>query len=357
MSDNIIWYTRCPVPTAAGLARQLHAFEEMFQGGYEVRNIKQLGKTQSNTHFKHNLPSSFREGGGSPPVWAYANGADTKLLGIGFVEEKLGIYVRADDPATGMEGLAGRRVALPDWPKLIFNFFHFAAEKAFYSALRVHGMTMRDVKVVEVVEDQDPADIVNPDYADTNQRTAKTFYYNQLQALLNGEVDAIFGKGGEAAVLEREGGDKIRLLYDVRTSPEITDRVNNYTPRLLTGSANLLREDPEAVTKYVQTLVRSAKWAVSHEDQAAELIAREAGFDKQDIGKSFEPHCPTKLMLGTSDWLISMVDVMKSFLFERGYIPRNFDTREWLDPRPLAEACAREGVTPADSAAHRVAAE
>jgi ABC-type nitrate/sulfonate/bicarbonate transport system substrate-binding protein len=345
MSDHVIWYTRCPVPTASGLARQLHGFEEMFQGDYEVRNIKQLGKSQANTHFKHNLASSFREGGGSPPVWAYANGADTRLLGIGFLEEKLGIYVRTDDPADSIEGLAGRRIALPVWPKLVFNFFRFAAEKGFYSALRVHGMSMRDVKIFDVVEDQDPADIVNPDYADSNQRTSQTFYHNQLQALLNGQVDAIFGKGGEAAVLERAAAGKIRLLYDVRTSPVLADRVNNYTPRLLTGSGNLLREAPEAVTRYVQTLVRAAKWAQSHESEAAKLVAQESGFDTGDIATSFEPHSPRKLMLGTSDWLIEMVDVMKSFLFEHGYISRNFDTREWLDPSPLAEACAREGVT------------
>lgn len=352
MADNSIWYTRCPVPTASGIAYQRRAFDELFQGSYAIRNIKELGKQQSNTHFHHALPSSFREGGGSPPIWAYANGAKTKLLGITFMEEKLGIYVRADDPATSMKDLAGRRLALPVWPKLVFNFFRFAAEKAFYSALRVHGMSERDIRYVDVPEMDDPADIVNPDFADGKARAPRTHYHGELEALLRGEVDAIFGKGGEAAVLERHGAGRIRLLYDVRTSPEMADRVNNSTPRLLTVSANLLEDDFAAVTKYVQTLVRSALWGRQHPEEAGRLVAAESGFDSRDIPNCYEPDFTAKLMLETSPQMIAMLEVMKSFLHERGYIPRNFDTMEWLDPRPLAEARAREGV---DSATARQA--
>lgn len=342
MAERTIWYTRCPVPTASGIAYQRRAFEELLGGSYQVRNIKDLGKAQANTHYQHSLASSFREGGGSPPIWAYANGAATRLLGITFMEERLGIYVRADDPAASVEDLAGRRIGLPLWPKLVFNFFRFAAEKGFHSALRVHGMDEADVQIVDVVEAQDPARIVNPDFADGSPRVQQSYYHEQIQALLGGKVDAIFAKGGEAAVLEREAGGKVRLLYDVRTSSNIVDRVNNSTPRLLTVSANLLEDDREAVTSYVQTLVRVANWARDHKDEAARLVAIESGFAPADIETCFEPDFTRKLLPLTTQPMIDMLEVMKSFLHESGYIPRNFDTMEWLDPQPLAEAVIRE---------------
>lgn len=344
MSDNTIWYTRCPVPTASGLAYQRRTFDELFDGSYQVRNIKHLGKEQANTHYHHGLASSFREGGGSPPIWAYANGAQTKLLGITFMEERLGIYVRSDDPAVGMQDLAGRRIALPVWPKLVFNFFRFAAEKGFYSALRAHGMSERDVQIVDVEENEDPANIVNPDFADGVKRPPRSYYHEQLQTLLRGDVDAIFAKGGEAAVLERQAGGKVRLLYDVQTSSEIGDRVNNSTPRLLTVSDNLLQTDPEAVTKYVQTLVRTAHWARGHKEEAVRLVAAESGFLPEDIN-CFEDDFTRKLMPQTTQKMIDMLEIMKTFLHERGYISRNFNTLDWLDPEPLAQACAREDVS------------
>ena len=59
-----IWYTRCPVPTASGIAFQRGMFDAAFEGtAYQVRNIKQLGAARANTHFDHTLDASFREGG------------------------------------------------------------------------------------------------------------------------------------------------------------------------------------------------------------------------------------------------------------------------------------------------------
>ena len=99
-NKTTIWYTRCPVPTASGIAFQRKMFDAAFADTpYEVRNIKELGRDGANTHFNHTLDASFREGGGSPPMWAYANGSDTQMLAITFMDEILGIYVRADDPA------------------------------------------------------------------------------------------------------------------------------------------------------------------------------------------------------------------------------------------------------------------
>lgn len=318
-------------------------FSELFAGtGYVVRNIKELDKASWDTHFNHTLDASFREGGGSPPIWARSNGAPTRLLAITFMEEVLGVYVRADDPARGIMDLAGRRCALPVWPKLIFNFFRFAAEKGFYSALKVHSMDETDVKFVDVVESDEPHHIINPDYATGAPRDDRSYYHGQLLALLEGRVDAIFAKGGETAQLEREARGHIRLLYDLATSPTMANRVNNSTPRLLTVSESLLLDHPEAVVRYLQTLVRAARWGQEHPREAAHAISAEAGIAVQDIAVCFEPRYPVKLMPALDANLLEALAVMKSFLLERGYINRDFSVDEWLACGPLVDALARE---------------
>lgn len=339
-----LWYTRCPVPTASGIAFQNNLYAKSFSGTeFEVHNIKELGKEQANTHFSHSLPYSFREGGGSPPIWAYAQGAKTRLLAITFMEEVLGIYVRADDPAQSIADLAGRKLALPVWPKLIFNFFRFAAEKAFYSALAAHGLKETEIQYVDVVEEEDPHQLINPAFAERKETLKRRSYYSgQLHALLKKKVDAIFAKGAEVVALEDEAEGKIRRLYDVRQAPELWMRVNNSMPRLFTVDESLATEHPEAVVIYLQTAIKAARWAVANPSEALQAIASECGIAPDVLASCFEENFLQKLMPEVNDTLIESTEIMKNFLADRVYISRNFDLQEWLDPSFLKEAMARE---------------
>lgn len=115
-----LWCIRCPVPTASGIAYQRGMLRDLFEHSpYWVRNIRELDEDRWDPHLDHSLEASFREGGRSPPIWARANGASTRLLGINFMNEVLGIYIRAEDPAETVTDLRGRRCALPIWPKFI----------------------------------------------------------------------------------------------------------------------------------------------------------------------------------------------------------------------------------------------
>ncbi|MCP4768618.1 MAG: hypothetical protein GY875_20440 [Gammaproteobacteria bacterium] len=112
-----VYYTRCPVPTATGIALHKGIFDELFPGpNYDFLNIKVLGAEHADTHYTHSIDYFFREGGGSPPIWARAQGIENRLLGVTFMEELQGIFVRSDDCAEGVADLAGRRIALPVWP-------------------------------------------------------------------------------------------------------------------------------------------------------------------------------------------------------------------------------------------------
>ena len=341
-----LYYTRCPVPTASGIAFQRRMFDPVFRGSpYEVRDLRELGPAHRNAHYTHSIAHFFREGGGSPPVWARARGVDSVLLGITFMEETLGIFVRSDDPAITISDLEGRRFALPVWPRLVFNFWRFAALKGIVSALQVHSMSVRDIRLVDVTEDWDPHERRDVQRRDAPS-TPRCEYRNQLRALQDGQVDAVFGKGPESALLEREADGTIRRMFDLRSAPTMEDRVNNSTPRLLTTSRQMVEEHPEAVVRYLQTLIRAARRAVEHPLESGELVARECGVTPHELRRCLEEAFETKLEPEVSDELLESVEVLKSFLHRHGFIERDFPLRDWVAAEPLAEARRREGAAP-----------
>ncbi len=346
--SNTIWYTRCPVPTASGIAKQRDMFNSAFaDSGWAVRNIRERGESgdKLNTHFSHDLDDSFREGGGSPPVWARANGADTSLLGVSFIEETLGLFVRADDDSIkSVPDLVGKRLALPVWPELIMNFFRFAAQKAFVSALQLEGIPESEANFVDVVETGDHFQLLNPSFSEGKERTIKSYYTCQAQALLSGEVDAIFAKGGEIAAMLAESDGKIRMLTNLIDAEPMWAKVNNATPRILTVSNSLVRENPEQVITYARTLLQAAKWAQTHHDEADVAMAKETGVTPADIHTYYTRDLYDKLMPELSVRMLDAVEVLKTFLYDHDFIDNNFSTEEWMAKELLQEAYSREGI-------------
>ena len=344
-SRTPIYYTRCPVPTASGVAFQTGMFAEAFEDSiYEVPNIVELGPDRQDVHYTHTIEMFIREGGVAPPVWARANGVDSVVLGITFMEEFQGVFVRADDPVETVAGLAGRRLALPVWPRLVFNFWRFAALKGLVSALTVHDLPVDAVEFVDIVEGWDPSERRNVGRHDLD-KPARCEYRSQLEALLSGEVDAIFGKGPEAALLQREAEGRIRLLYDVRTAPGMVERINNSTPRLLTTSRHLVAMHVDAVVCYARTVIRAANWVQANPAEARSLIARECGIDGNEIETYLEPDYRDKFLPRLDKDMVEALEIVKSFLYEHRFIYRNFPLEGWIDPRPLEQAYQLEGIT------------
>jgi len=344
-SRTPIYYTRCPVPTASGIAFQTGMFADAFEdSNYVVPNIVELGPDHQDVHYTHSIDMFIREGGASPPIWARANGVDSVVLGITFMEECQGIFVRADDPVETVAGLAGRRLALPVWPRLVFNFWRFAAQKGLVSALKVHDVSADAVAFVDIVEGWDPSERRNVGRDDL-EKPARCEYRGQLEALLSGEVDAIFGKGPEAGLLQREAEGRIRLLYDVRTAPGIAERINNSPPRLLTTSRHVVEEHFDAVVCYLRTAIRAANWARANPVEARDLIARECSIDANEIESYLEPDYHDKFLPRLDADLVDAIAVVKSFLHEYRFIDQDFPLEEWIEPGPLAQAYRLEGIT------------
>lgn len=339
-----VHYTRCPIAGATGIAIERGFLAEAYAGsGYAPRDVAELGEAQADVHYTHALDRCFREGGGAPPVWARARGADTRVVGIAFIEEPLAILVRADDRAQQVADLAGRRIGLPRRRDLVFDFWRFAAEKGFHSALRCHGMRDADVAGVDVDE---PAHGDGRSVAGGDPARRANRYAGQLRALLDGRIDAMFAKGLELAPLERDARGRLRVLFDVATSPDLADRVNNSTPRLVTVGRRTVDAERDAATRYLQALLRAARWASRHAGDARAIVARECGVDEAAVDRCLPRDYAARLAPAIDATLVGAIEVLKGFLLGRGYLDRDFDVAAWVDARPLAEALAREAGAP-----------
>ena len=110
-----LWFTRCPVPTATGIAADLGSFGDEFgPDGIAVRSLQDVPRSNlSAQHFEHGLDALFREGGNVPALWTRARGQETRLIGLTWIEERQAILVRAESDLDSVADLKGRRLAVP----------------------------------------------------------------------------------------------------------------------------------------------------------------------------------------------------------------------------------------------------
>lgn len=340
-----IWYTRCPVPTASGIAFQRDMFKDEFDGSdFIVRNIKDLGRDKADSHFNHTLENSFREGGSIPPLWARHGGADTVMIGLTFLSDSICFYVRPDSGINSFQDLKGKRVAVGVRPYILIDFMKINGHKAWDCGLRAHGMTLDDVDLVEVEIHDDMHAHINPNLSSDQKVTGGGLFQYEIDALNRGEVDAIWAKGCQTRQLEREMGDQLRLISDLRRDTDNMELRVNANPRIITVSGNMARENPDAVVRYLQVLIRAARWSSEHPAEAAEVFATELGVTVEDINGSFVDNYQDKLWPNLSGDTMHLLSTQQDFMLKYGYLPSPVDLQAWCDDSFLRQAYERENL-------------
>ncbi|MFM8330353.1 MAG: ABC transporter substrate-binding protein [Candidatus Methylumidiphilus sp.] len=322
-----IWYTRCGAATASALAIQKNWLQAEFsQGGTLLHALRESQDIDIlNSHYHHKLTGLFREGGNIPPIWAKAQGQDTAVIGITWLDEYQGILALADSGIREPKDLQGKRLGLPLHKNLI-DFQRGAAQHGFITALGLAGLDPKDAVFV---------DVESPAAGERNADGGAASF--EAAALLAGHVDAIFLRFARG--YRHSQDPRFHEVLNINTLADPLLRVGNGTPRPVTVDRAFLRQHPDLVARYLAVLLRTAAWAESHPYEAAEqLIPAGGGFTVEDVWASHGRDVHLSFTPKLSPEYIKGLETQKNFLRDWGYLHADFDFADWIDTAPLAEA-------------------
>ncbi len=327
-----VWYTRCPVPTASGLAYSLGWLtEELGASGLEVGILQDGPRELLRHHYDHQLIGLFREGGNVPAIAAYSEGAPTRLIGLTWIDELQAILVRPDSGITKPEHLKGKRVAIPAWgASRGRSFWRAMSLHGIVEALALGGLTLDDVRIVEVPAKTSEG--VNRD----PQSPEGELWWHGIPMLANGEVDAVYVKGSAAAEDALRAGVVVGI--DLDTFADRRYRVNNGTPRPITVHERILRERPEVVTAFLRQTLRAADWAADNLDAVRAVLQRETRSGPDGVVAAYRNDFHKSLHPSLSDDRLDLLQRQADFLYAYGFLAKPVDVRAWAIHEPLQRA-------------------
>ncbi len=334
-------YSLCPVPVASHLAVELGWLDEEFgRAGVELSHLHASAEGgRWSAHFDHGLTHLIRDGGNIPAIWARADRAATKLVGLTAGPSGGQVLVRAASGLRRVADLAGRKIALSRHTETDrIDTCRATADRGLGLALALGGLERGDIEWIEVTQPDDlpcgraarPADL----WASRFQES-EFVYSPEVRALRAGRVDAIYAQPPRTAALVATG--EFTVLEDLDRHPDWTLRLAN-SPYAITVDAAFAESNPEAVVAFLRASIRAALWARSHRAQAAAIFERVAlipgadAFAQAVVSSDLVPNLSAQNLAG--------LELVQEFLTKRGYVKGSFDVPTWADPRYLAEALA-----------------
>lgn len=333
-----LWYTRCPVPTAAGLAIDLGMLEEEFApDGITVQSLTASGARQvRESHFDHNQADSFRQGGNIPPIWTRSRGGDLRLIGLTWVDEYAAIIATPDSGIETVKDLRGRRLGIACRVNDSIDFFKAMALRTVMAGLSTEAMTLNDVDLVEIPVVETYVGTENASQSGTLWGGGRRARRQQCEAfaLIRGEVDAIYTSGAMGAHLTAFLG--AREVIEVGFHPDRSLRINNQTPAALTVSGALAEARPDLVARFVGRISEAARWAQSNPLRVKRIVGDDVGTASEWVEAAYGPDFHRNLMPTLADECVSALQSQITFLFEQGLIEDWFGVGGWIDAAPLA---------------------
>lgn len=323
-----LWYTRCPVPTASGIALELGWLaKEFHRTGITLSSLRESADSEVRlAHFSHGLPGLFREGGNIPAIWARSRGQETSVVALTWVDEYQAILARPDSGIRAPPDLRGARIGLPRQSGQRVDFARAMALRGIVSALSLGGLTTDDVTLVDVMSAQ----------AVFGDERNRNFHKLEVEALSSGRVDAIYVKGATGRSNARER--QLSTVVDLGQHPELLVRVNNGSPRPVTVDRRTALERPDLVARYLSVLIRAADWATDHPVEVTAIVANEVDQTRDDVRTAYGPILNLSFGLDLSPQRRAALQLQKDFLLHWGFIADDFAVNSWIDDVPLTMA-------------------
>lgn len=334
---DTIWFTRCPVPTATGLAYKLGWLTEEFApDGIAVSTLQESGRSDlSRHHYDHQLPSLIREGGNLLATAARAQGAPSRLVGLTWIDEWQAILVRPDSGISSPQDLKGKRLALPGWVGRTEEAHVRGSSIArgmslhgFKGALAYAGLTFDDVTFVEVD--------ANRRSQDNDPRQNLQSLWAGLQELVEGKVDAVYVKG--AAAVDAAQRLNLEVGIDLDALPDRKWRVNNGTPRPITVHEDLIANHFDLVVRFLERTLAAADWAARNKAGVRAVLQSETRAGSAGVDTAYSDEALGSLHPSLSEDRLKLAEQQKAFMFTHNLLDRDFDLNAWVDPRPLEAA-------------------
>ena len=147
-----VYYTNCPLISASNVDQELGWTREEFKKlGVEYAFLRSTRDNDWYPHYIHNLDNLIRFGGLFPPIAAHADNRRTRLLGVTHAPHEGGcMLVRSRDDIYRMDELKGKKIGLSKSLNQIKNdWWRVQEHQGIELMLRMNGMTMDDVEIVE----------------------------------------------------------------------------------------------------------------------------------------------------------------------------------------------------------------
>ena len=156
--------------------------------------------------------------------------------------------------------------------------------------LRIHGLTMDDVELVEFPYPDDWYDkpemlqvtMNNPSELWMRRDHKHDLAFRPLEtALLNGTVDAIYTQSKVFQHLQEATG-KLKAIEDLSRYPDWTMQMAN-CPAVITCTDVMADEHPELVLAYMKAMIKVGRWANENKHAAGAILNRQTFYrDAED---------------------------------------------------------------------------
>jgi ABC-type nitrate/sulfonate/bicarbonate transport system substrate-binding protein len=328
-----IWFTRCPVPTATGLAYKLGWLgEEFARDDLRIAAIQDAPRELARHHYDHEIPTLIREGGSLLALAARAQGAPTRLIGLTWIDEAQAIIVRPDSSISAPEHLKGARVALP-------AYVHREIPAHVRGCSIARGMSLHGIKGALSIADLSLDDVTFVEVGSGERaRDGNSLggLWAGLDELVRSRVDAVYVKGASAVEAARERG--LTVGIDLDKFPDRRARVNNGTPRPITVHESFLENHFDLLVRFLAQTLRTADWAANNLQSVYDILKSETRAGDDGVTAAYRDGFHRTLHPDLSAERVDLFRIQKTFMLVHGLLDADFDLDAWIDPRPLAAA-------------------
>ena len=339
-----VWYTNCPLISASNIDQELGWTREEFKKlGVDYAYFRSTRENDFYPHYIHNLDNIIRFGGLFPPIHVHADIRRTRLLGVTQVYEGGCMMVRSRDDIYRMSELKGKKIGLSKSLNTVKNdWWRIQEHQGIELMLRINGMTMDDVEIVEFPYPDDWYNdpkmlepLVNPSDLWLQRDHKRDLAFRPLEtALEKGIIDACYTQSKPLQQLSEATG-KFKAIEDLSRYSDWTLQVAN-VPAAITCSAEMAEQHPELVVAYMKGMIRVGRWGNEHKHAAAVILDRQTFY--LDVEHTYRGIKEVDLVPNLSLQNMASVEIGKDFMVSHGYIKNDFDVHEWAAPEFLEQA-------------------